>query len=230
MIDLTLSDLDVQRFAPTVERLRAASRRRERRWYPRLKRAIDIVGASVLLLCLLPLFAVVALLIKLDSPGPIFYRQGRVGRMGRPFGMVKFRSMRQGADRELASLRSLNEADGPLFKMRADPRVTRIGRLLRRTSIDELPQLLNVIHGEMSLVGPRPPLAHEVMQYAQWQVRRLSVTPGLTCLWQVSGRSNLGFDDGVRLDLRYIDECSLLLDLSILARTIPAVLLSRGAY
>lgn len=194
------------------------------------KRVLDVLLSTIALALISPLLLLVALLIRLTSPGPIIYRQHRVGKSGRIFTMYKFRSMRQGADRELASLRSLNEADGPLFKMRADPRVTRIGRLLRRTSIDELPQLLNVIHGEMSLVGPRPPLAHEVMQYAQWQVRRLSVTPGLTGLWQVSGRSNLGFDDGVRLDLRYIDECSLLLDLSILARTIPAVLLSRGAY
>ena len=195
-----------------------------------LKRAVDLVVTAGGLAVLLVPLAFIALAIKLDSPGPVFYRQRRVGKDGRLFWMLKFRSMRRDADMLLAALREQNEASGPLFKMRADPRVTRVGRVLRRLSLDELPQLLNVMRGEMSLVGPRPPLPSEVAEYEDWQFGRLRTTPGITGLWQVSGRSEVPFHDMVRLDLHYIRNWSLSLDIEILLRTIPAVLTSRGAY
>jgi lipopolysaccharide/colanic/teichoic acid biosynthesis glycosyltransferase len=168
--------------------------------------------------------------IRVDSAGPIFYRQQRVGRNGKRFMMFKFRSMCADADRRLEALRQQNEAVGPLFKMRQDPRITRVGAFIRRWSIDELPQLLNVLRGEMSLVGPRPPIPSEVEKYEDWQLGRLRATPGLTGLWQVSGRSEVPFHDMVRLDLHYIRNWSMSLDLQILLRTIPAVLTNRGAY
>jgi exopolysaccharide biosynthesis polyprenyl glycosylphosphotransferase len=195
-----------------------------------IKRALDLVLTTVGLVALAPTLILIAVLIKLDSPGPVFYRQVRVGRHGLRFSMLKFRSMRQDAERQLVLLLANNEASGPLFKIRADPRVTRVGRVLRRLSLDELPQLFNVLHGEMSLVGPRPPLPSEVDKYEEWQFGRLRAVPGLTGLWQVSGRSDVPFHDMVRLDLHYIRNWSLGLDLEILLRTIPAVLTSRGAY
>jgi exopolysaccharide biosynthesis polyprenyl glycosylphosphotransferase len=195
-----------------------------------LKRAVDLLATSMGLLLISPLLLAIALTIKLDSPGPVFYRQERVGKHGRRFNMLKFRSMRPDADKLLVLLREHNEASGPLFKMRRDPRVTRVGRILRRLSLDELPQLLNVLKGEMSLVGPRPPLPSEVAEYEDWQFGRLRAVPGITGLWQVSGRSEVPFQDMVRLDLHYIRNWSLGLDLEILVRTIPAVLTSRGAY
>jgi exopolysaccharide biosynthesis polyprenyl glycosylphosphotransferase len=195
-----------------------------------LKRALDVILTSLGLLVLAPLLVAIAIAIKLDSPGPVFYRQERVGKDGRRFWILKFRSMRQDADQLLAALREHNEASGPLFKMRVDPRVTRVGRVLRRLSLDELPQLFNVLKGEMSLVGPRPPIPSEVEQYEDWQHGRLRAMPGITGLWQVSGRSEVPFHDMVRLDLHYIRNWSLGLDLEILWRTIPAVLTSRGAY
>ena len=194
------------------------------------KRTFDIVLSSTSLLVLLPLFLVTVAVIKATSPGPILYRQQRVGRHGRPFTLLKFRTMMVGAEALLHTLRDKNEADGPLFKIRADPRITEIGRWLRRWSLDELPQLLNVLKGDMSLVGPRPPLPHEVKQYQDWHFERLEVRPGLTGLWQVSGRSDLPFDDGVRLDLFYIENWSLAYDMFILLKTVPAMLTSRGAY
>jgi exopolysaccharide biosynthesis polyprenyl glycosylphosphotransferase len=194
------------------------------------KRAVDLLLVSVGLLAATPVLLAIVLAIKLDSPGPVFYRQQRVGKHGRFFWMLKFRSMCVDADRRLEELRAHNEATGPLFKIRQDPRVTRVGRLLRRWSLDELPQLLNVLRGDMSLVGPRPPLPAEVEQYEDWQHGRLRAVPGLTGLWQVSGRSEVPFHDMVRLDLHYIRNWSLALDLEILLRTIPAVLTNRGAY
>jgi lipopolysaccharide/colanic/teichoic acid biosynthesis glycosyltransferase len=187
-----------------------------------------LVGVG--LLALAPLIAIISLAIKLDSPGPIFYGQPRIGKNGRQFRMFKFRSMVIGADTQLAELRDHNEASGPLFKMRRDPRVTRVGRFIRRWSLDELPQLFNVLRGEMSLVGPRPPVPLEVAAYEDWQLGRLRAVPGITGLWQVSGRSDVPFHDMVRLDLHYIRNWSLALDVEILLRTIPAVLSSRGAY
>ena len=196
----------------------------------RLKRAADLLGAAAGLLLLTPIFALVALAIKLDSPGPVFYRQRRLGKHGVPFHMLKFRSMHVDAERRLAELKAQNEASGPLFKMKNDPRVTRVGRWLRRLSVDELPQLMNVVRGEMSLVGPRPPIPAEVDAYEDWQFGRLRARPGITGLWQVSGRSEVPFLDMVRLDLHYIRNWTLGLDVEILLRTIPAVLKSRGAY
>ena len=194
------------------------------------KRAFDVLSSAVAVLLLSPAFIATAIAVKLDSPGPVFFRQTRVGRNGRPFKMLKFRSMHSDAEGRLESLRAQNEASGPVFKMRNDPRVTRVGAFIRRTSLDELPQFLNVLSGEMSIVGPRPPVPAEVKQYQRWQRRRLSVKPGITCTWQVSGRSNISFDQWMRLDLEYIDTWSLWQDLQICFRTVPAVLLSRGAH
>jgi exopolysaccharide biosynthesis polyprenyl glycosylphosphotransferase len=198
-------------------------------WQLGIKRGMDILGATIGLVISLPLWLVAAVAIKLDSAGPIFFVQRRCGLHGRTFPFLKFRTMRRDAERHLTELRQYNEVTGPVFKMSDDPRVTRIGRFLRLSSIDELPQLVNVLLGHMSLVGPRPPIPSEVDQYELAQRRRLSVRPGLTCLWQVSGRSLLRFEDWVRLDLEYIDRSSLLLDLSIMLRTVPAVLTGRGA-
>lgn len=195
-----------------------------------LKRAFDLVMGLVALVALSPVMIAIAILIRLDSPGPIFYGQERVGKDGVRFKMMKFRSMRQNADALLEQLRAQNEASGPLFKMRQDPRVTKIGRMLRRTSLDELPQLFNVLLGQMSLVGPRPPVPSEVAQYEDWQLGRLRAMPGMTGLWQVSGRSDVPFHDMVRLDLHYIRNWSLWLDLEIILRTIPAVVGKSGAY
>ncbi len=194
------------------------------------KRFVDVVGAAVALVLNSPLLLLAALAIKLESPGPIFYRSTRIGSGGRPFTCLKLRSMVDGADRHRHHVAHLNEADGPVFKITNDPRVTRVGRFLRITSIDEIPQFLNVLRGEMSLVGPRPPLPQEVAQYEPWQLRRLDVLPGLTCLWQISGRSRIGFEEWMRLDLEYIKYRSFLLDVKILLRTIPAVLSRDGAY
>jgi exopolysaccharide biosynthesis polyprenyl glycosylphosphotransferase len=195
-----------------------------------IKRALDLVLCALALIVLAPLLLLIALAITLDSPGPVIYRQQRVGKGGRCFFLYKFRSMHRDAEKQIEHLRALNEASGPLFKMRHDPRITRVGRFLRRWSLDELPQLMNVVQGEMSLVGPRPPLPVEVAQYEPWQLGRLRAVPGVTGLSQVSGRSDLTFGETVRLDLHYIREWSLALDLHILLRTIPAVLSSRGAY
>ena len=195
-----------------------------------VKDVVDRVGAVLLLLVLAPVLLGVALCVKLTSRGPVLFRQVRVGRDGREFRIFKFRSMYLDAEARLAELRHLNEHDGVLFKMRDDPRVTPVGRWLRRLSLDELPQLLNVVTGQMSLVGPRPPLPAEVAAYADDVRRRLAVKPGMTGLWQVSGRSDLPWDEAVRLDLRYVENWSLSLDLVILLRTITAVLRSSGAY
>ncbi len=194
------------------------------------KRMLDMLGAAVALLLHMPLLVIAAIAIKLESRGPVFYRSTRIGKNGRPFTFLKLRSMVDGADRTRHHVVHLNEADGPVFKISNDPRVTRVGRFLRVTSIDEIPQFINVLRGEMSLVGPRPPLPAEVAQYEPWQLHRLDVLPGITCLWQISGRSRIGFQEWMRLDLEYIKHRSLGLDLKILFRTIPAVLSRDGAY
>jgi len=194
-----------------------------------VKRAMDVVVASVMLALLAPVMAAVALAIRAEDGGPVLFKQQRVGRFGRRFTMLKFRSMHTDAERHLHALAEQNEADGPVFKMARDPRITIAGRWLRRSSLDELPQLVNVLRGEMSLVGPRPPLPDEVDSYEAWQRRRLSMKPGLTCIWQVSGRSRLDFETWMRLDLHYIDNWSLGLDLLLLLRTVPAVLSGDGA-
>jgi exopolysaccharide biosynthesis polyprenyl glycosylphosphotransferase len=193
------------------------------------KRAFDLAVAGFVLALMSPVLLVVAVAIKLDSPGPIFFRQRRVGLNGRDFTMMKFRSMCADAEQGLAALRARNEMSGPVFKMKADPRVTRVGRLLRKTSLDEFPQFLNVLRGEMSVVGPRPPIRAEVDQYQRWQRRRLSVRPGITCTWQISGRNEIDFEQWMRLDLEYIDRWSLWQDLRICLETVPAVLAARGA-
>ncbi len=195
-----------------------------------LKRAVDLLFSGIASLLLLPVGLAIALAIRLDSPGPIFFVQTRIGRNGVPFKCYKFRSMIEGADDLRDTLNELNEASGPLFKVRDDPRRTRVGRFLRRYSLDELPQLYNVIKGDMSLVGPRPNLPEEVTAYQEWHRKRLSVSPGITGLWQVSGRSDLTFDEMVLLDIYYVENWNLFLDISILLRSIPAVLWGRGAY
>jgi exopolysaccharide biosynthesis polyprenyl glycosylphosphotransferase len=198
-------------------------------WALATKRVIDIVGAVAGILITAPLFLLVALVIKRDSPGPVFFVQRRCGLRGRTFPFIKFRTMYSDAEAQLDSLRVHNEVSGPVFKMKKDPRVTRVGRVLRKYSIDELPQLWHVLVGQMSLVGPRPPIPGEVGQYDLAVRRRLSVRPGLTCLWQVRGRSLISFEDWIRLDLEYIDRWSLMLDFRILLLTIPAVLRAKGA-
>ena len=193
------------------------------------KRAIDIVGCATMLILLSPLMLLAAAAIRLSSAGPAIFSQKRVGLNGRSFKLHKFRSMYIDAEARRASLSELNEISGPVFKMKHDPRITPVGRWLRKFSVDELPQLWNVLRGEMSLVGPRPALASEVKQYHRWQRRRLSIKPGITCLWQVNGRSKIPFEDWMKLDLEYIDNWSLKLDLKILLRTVPAVVFARGA-
>ncbi len=194
------------------------------------KRAFDVFGSLLALLLSAPLLAVLALLIRLESRGPVFYKSVRIGRGGRAFTFYKLRSMVKDADRKRNAVAHMNEADGPVFKIARDPRVTRIGQLLRSTSLDEIPQFFNVLIGDMSFVGPRPPIPGEVSQYEPWQLRRLDVRPGITCLWQISGRSRIGFQEWMRLDLEYIRHRSLRLDAEILLRTIPAVLSREGAY
>jgi len=193
-------------------------------------RLVDCCVAGLGLLLSSPLWLLLALAIKLTSRGPIIYKSTRVGLQGQLFEMWKFRSMYRDADQRLAALLAKNEAQGPLFKMKEDPRITPIGKFLRRTSLDEVPQLVNVLKGDMSLVGPRPPLPREVAQYEEWQKGRLAIKPGLTGLWQVRGRSDISFDEGVLMDLYYIENWSLRLYFQILLRTIPAVLLRQGAY
>jgi exopolysaccharide biosynthesis polyprenyl glycosylphosphotransferase len=196
------------------------------------KRCMDIIGALVVLVITAPVMALLALLVKLDSPGPVFFPQTRVGLGGRPFRMLKLRTMRLGADDEKASMAHLNaSSDQRLFKIPEDPRVTRLGAIIRRWSLDELPQLFNVLVGDMSLVGPRPFFESDLDDYEAHHFHRLAVKPGLTGLWQVSGRSDIvDFEEVVRLDRYYIEQWSLALDLRILARTLPTVVMRRGAY
>ncbi len=195
-----------------------------------LKSAVDRVLGTMLLVVAGPLLGLMALLVRLDSPGPAFFKQVRVGRDGEPFTMYKMRTMHIDAEERLAELQTLDEGNGLLFKMREDPRITRAGALLRKTSLDELPQLINVVRGEMSLVGPRPALPQEVEQYDELERRRLAVRPGMTGLWQVSGRSDLSREESIELDLRYADNWRLVDDLGIGFRTVDAVVRSRGAY
>ncbi len=199
-------------------------------WNLLIKRAFDLVFATLLGLVSLPLWGLIAIAIKLDSPGPVLFSQIRIGKNGEPFLCYKFRSMVNGADDLRHKMGHRNEASGPLFKVRDDPRRTRVGRLIRRWSLDELPQVINVLRGEMSLVGPRPNLPDEVEQYQEWHKKRLSVSPGITGLWQVSGRADLTFDEMVLLDIYYVENWSLTMDLGILARSFPAVVRARGAY
>lgn len=195
-----------------------------------LKRASDIIFSLIILVITSPLILVISVAIKLSSRGGIFFVQKRMGALGKKFDMLKFRSMVDGAEEELEKISRLNEADGPLFKIKSDPRVTPVGRILRKWSLDELPQIFNVLKGHMSLVGPRPPLECEVEKYDIWHMKRLRVAPGITGLWQVSGRSDLSFEEMVRLDIFYIENWSLWLDLKIMMKTLYVVLFAKGAY
>jgi exopolysaccharide biosynthesis polyprenyl glycosylphosphotransferase len=200
-------------------------------WHYRLaKRVFDLCMSGLGILLFLPLMVPLAILIKLESNGPIFFRQIRVGRGRRHFVCYKFRSMVAEAETLKEEFRYLNEAEGPMFKIRDDPRITALGRFLRRSSLDELPQLFNVFKGDMSVVGPRPQIPSEVELYEPWHYRRLEVTPGITCLWQVSGRSSIGFEEWMRLDMEYVKLRSFLFDVKILLRTLPAIIARRGAY
>jgi len=198
-------------------------------WELFIKRSLDIVVSLVGLVLLAPLLLLIAVVIKLNSPGPLFFKQERNGMNGRKFRLLKFRSMVVGAEGMQEELLALNEMDGPVFKIKNDPRMTKIGKFLRKFSLDELPQLINVLKGDMSLVGPRPPIPGEVTNYEAWQRRRLSMRPGITCFWQISGRNEIDFEQWMKLDLEYIDNWSLWLDLKILLNTIPVVLFGTGA-
>lgn len=198
--------------------------------YEFVKRAFDIVASVCALILFWWIFAAIAVAIKIDDGGPVFYVSNRVGKFGREFRFYKFRSMRPDAEELLDELQSQNEMEGELFKIKDDPRITRIGKFLRRTSLDELPQLFNILKGDMSFVGPRPPLPREVENYTDYSMQRLSVIGGLTCYWQVSGRSQIDFNGMVKLDYRYIKERSVWTDIKILFMTVPSVLKGDGAY
>jgi exopolysaccharide biosynthesis polyprenyl glycosylphosphotransferase len=215
----------------SAEIIEVPSRTRPRGAYRAfIKRWFDALFSFLALVLLAPFLLLVAVAVKVDSRGPVLFCQERVGKNGRVFRFYKFRSMVVGAERMKKQLSQLNELDGPVFKISNDPRMTKVGKLIRKTSIDELPQLFNVLRGEMSLVGPRPPLPDEVEEYEQWQRRKLDVLPGMTCLWQISGRNMIGFREWMRLDIEYVENCSFGLDIKILLRTIPAVISRKGAY
>jgi exopolysaccharide biosynthesis polyprenyl glycosylphosphotransferase len=199
--------------------------------YSVLKRAIDIIGSIVGLILLSPLFVIIAILIKWDDPrGPVFFYQTRIGKNEMPFRIYKFRSMCTDAENKLKELLDKNDISGAMFKMKEDPRITKVGKFIRRTSIDELPQFFNVLRGEMSLVGPRPPSSREVNDYTSYDKKRLTVTPGCTGLWQVSGRNNLSFKEMVELDLAYIENRNIWFDIKIILKTMKTVISSKGAY
>ena len=200
------------------------------KWYLISKRFIDIVGAIVGIIVLSPILIIVAILIKIeDSKGSIFFSQKRVGQNGKEFKMYKFRSMVHNAEELKENLLKQNERSGPMFKMKNDPRVTKVGKFIRKTSLDELPQLINVLKGEMSLVGPRPSLPKEVEQFKPWMLKRLSVKPGLTCYWQVYGRNNIGFEDWMNLDIKYVEERSLIIDIKLIFKTVFVLLGDKSA-
>lgn len=199
--------------------------------YRMVKRIFDVVASAIALVLLSPLFLILAIAIKIDDPnGPVFYTQTRVGKNGKTFQIIKFRSMISNADKLLARLKNQNEVEGAMFKMKNDPRITRVGRVIRKYSLDELPQLINVIGGSMSIVGPRPPLISEVEQYTDYDKQRLMVVPGCTGMWQVGGRNDVDFDEMVRLDLTYIQNRSVWLDLKIMFETVKIMIVPNGAY
>ena len=199
-------------------------------FYEVIKRVIDVVCSFVGVLVLSPLFIVIAIIIKFTSKGPVFFSQKRVGRDGKEFKMYKFRSMVVNAEELKEKLAAQNEMSGPMFKMKDDPRVTKVGKFIRKTSIDELPQLLNVLKGDMSLVGPRPSLPKEVAQFEDWMYRRLEVKPGLTCYWQVSGRNNIDFEDWMKLDIRYVKERNLWIDIKLIFKTVGVLFGDKNAH
>jgi len=230
MSDLALQEKD-GKIRPSTAVRRTAVRISGLIMYERCKRTIDCLASSLGILLLSPFFALLAIAIKLESPGPVLFSQTRLGRGGAPFKCWKFRSMYLDAEQRKQALLAENEMDGgTTFKMKRDPRITRVGRFIRKASIDELPQLWNVLIGDMSLVGPRPPVPQEVANYSAYDRQRLMVKPGITCIWQVSGRSDIPFEEQVGLDVQYIVGRSLRMDIGLLLRTIPAVLFARGAY
>ena len=200
------------------------------KFYEIFKRGIDIIGAGSGLLLLSPVIAIVACAVKFTSKGPIFFSQKRVGKNGKIFDMYKFRSMVVNAEELKEKLAHQNEMSGPMFKMKDDPRVTKIGKFIRKTSLDELPQLWNVLKGDMSLVGPRPSLPKEVAQFEKWMYKRLSVKPGLTCFWQVSGRNNIDFEDWMKLDIKYVDERNLWIDIKLIFKTVLVLFGDKNAH
>jgi len=230
MPELSLQEKDYK-IRPAAEVRRSAARVSGLIMYERCKRAIDCLASGLGLLVLSPLFTLLAIAIKLESEGPVLFSQTRLGQGGTPFRCWKFRSMYIDAEQRKQELLAQNEMDGgTTFKMKRDPRITRVGRFIRKASIDELPQLWNVFVGDMSLVGPRPPVPQEVASYSAYDRQRLMVKPGITCIWQVSGRSDIPFEEQVGLDIKYIVGRSLRMDVMLLLRTIPAVLFARGAY
>lgn len=202
----------------------------DKKAYNVVKRIFDVVVSVICLILFFWVYLLIALAIKIDDGGPVFYVSNRVGKFGKEFKFYKFRSMRPDAEEILKDIKDQNEAEGELFKIKNDPRITRVGRFIRRTSLDELPQIFNIIKGDMSIVGPRPPLPCEVENYSDYAMRRLSVIGGLTCYWQINGRSNIDFDGMVEYDFKYIKERSMWTDLKIIFKTIPAVLKGDGAY
>lgn len=198
--------------------------------YEVIKRLIDVVCSFMGVLLLSPLFIIIAIIIKTTSKGPVFFSQKRVGKNGREFDMYKFRSMVVNAEELKEKLAAQNEMSGPMFKMKDDPRVTKVGKFIRKTSIDELPQLWNVLKGDMSLVGPRPSLPKEVAQFEDWMYKRLEVKPGLTCYWQVSGRNNIDFEDWMKLDIRYVDERSTWIDIKLIFKTVGVLFGDKNAH
>ena len=198
-------------------------------FYEIIKRLIDIICSFMGLLAFSPLFIIIAIIIKFTSKGPVFFSQKRVGKYGREFDMYKFRSMVVNAEELKEKLAAQNEMSGPMFKMKDDPRVTKVGKFIRKTSLDELPQLWNVLKGDMSLVGPRPSLPKEVAQFEDWMHRRLEVKPGLTCYWQVSGRNNIDFEDWMKLDIRYVDERNLWIDIKLIFKTVGVLFGDKNA-
>lgn len=198
--------------------------------YEFIKRVIDILGSFTGLLLFSPLFIIIALIVKFTSKGPVFFSQKRVGRNGKAFDMYKFRSMVVNAEELKEKLAAQNEMSGPMFKMKDDPRVTKVGKFIRKTSIDELPQLWNVLKGDMSLVGPRPSLPKEVAQFEGWMYKRLEVKPGLTCYWQVSGRNNIDFEDWMKLDVKYVEERNFWIDIMLIFRTVGVLFGDKNAH
>ena len=199
-------------------------------FYEIIKRLIDIICSFMGLLAFSPLFIIIAIIIKFTSKGPVFFSQKRVGKYGREFDMYKFRSMVVNAEELKEKLAAQNEMSGPMFKMKDDPRVTKVGKFIRKTSLDELPQLWNVLKGDMSLVGPRPSLPKEVAQFEDWMHRRLEVKPGLTCYWQVSGRNNIDFEDWMKLDIRYVEERNLWIDIKLILKTVSVLFGDKNAH
>jgi exopolysaccharide biosynthesis polyprenyl glycosylphosphotransferase len=231
LLDLSSADVDLAEYRPAEGSVLPGHGLLGASWWQlAIKRAIDILLSMVAIVILAPLLLAVAILVKASSRGSVFYVQQRVGRGGEPFRMIKFRSMYVDAHDRRDEHTEHNIHEGPIFKIRDDPRVTSVGRVIRRLSIDELPQLFNVLKGDMSLVGPRPPLPEEFLDYTERERQRLLVKPGVTCIWQVSGRSDLDFQTWIDMDLEYIGSWSLRLDLKLLAKTVPAVITGRGAY